>query len=186
MQANTNGTLYYLLLNNQQAGPYTVGQLRTMWQNGVANAQTQYSFAGGASWQPLINLRTMLESLPGEPAPVSSAPQRVSVAGSTPRPHSTKTPSAILRYGGGFIVVCVAIGIYFSLNGTNSWFGRTMPLTEEMSLIYFQKIMKKAEETARANMANEAREDMATKQPQANATLDGYVRNGLQLQSHGA
>ena len=42
-----NNTLYYLLLNNQQAGPYTVGQLRTMWQNGSANALIQYCFAGG-------------------------------------------------------------------------------------------------------------------------------------------
>lgn len=71
MQANTNDTLYYLLLNNQQAGPYTVGQLRIMWQNGVANAQTQYCFAGGTTWQPLIKLCTMLEapSAPFSPPP---------------------------------------------------------------------------------------------------------------------
>jgi len=74
MHVNTNDTLYYLLLNNQQAGPYTVGQLQTMWQNGVANAQTQYCFAGGASWQPLIKLRAMLETAPVQSTPYSSPP----------------------------------------------------------------------------------------------------------------
>jgi|688.fasta_scaffold495285_2 hypothetical protein len=74
-----NNTLYYLLLNNQQAGPYTAGQLRAMWQNGVTNAQTQYCFAGGTSWQPLINLRTMLETAPAQSTPPSPPPPRPSL-----------------------------------------------------------------------------------------------------------
>jgi len=74
-----NNTLYYLLLNNQQAGPYTAGQLRAMWQNGVTNAQTQYCFAGGTNWQPLIKLRTMLETAPAQSTPPSPPPPRSSL-----------------------------------------------------------------------------------------------------------
>ena len=116
-QVSANNTLYYLLLNNEQAGPYTAEQLRSMWQNGVANAQTQYCFAGGASWQPLINLRTMLESSPDQPTPVSSAPQRVPVAGLTPQSPPTKTLSAVIKYGGGIIALVIAAGICFQFFG---------------------------------------------------------------------
>ena len=69
-----NETLYCLLLNNEQAGPFTIGQLRSMWQNGKATAQTQYCFVGGTSWQPLINIRAMLEPAPVQPTTVSPPP----------------------------------------------------------------------------------------------------------------
>lgn len=163
MQENTDEILYYLVLNNEQAGPYTPGQLRAMWQNGAVNAKTPCCPAGGASWEPLVTFRTVVESPASQFAPISSAPQLASVAG-PPHPRPTKVPSAILRYGGGFIVLCVAYLIYSSFTGTNGWFGRTMPLTEEMSLLYFQKMMKKAEEAAMAHMAKEAKEDLTTKQ----------------------
>ena len=54
--------LYYVHLNGQEAGPYTICQLRAMWQSGAVNAATQYWFQGAASWQPLTNLRPMLET----------------------------------------------------------------------------------------------------------------------------
>jgi hypothetical protein len=74
MGASADDTLYYLVLNNEQAGPYTPGQLRAMWQNGKVNAQTQYCVVGATNWQPLLNLRTMLESVPEQPKPVFPLP----------------------------------------------------------------------------------------------------------------
>ena len=72
MGTNDNETLYYLVLDSEQAGPFTSGQLRAMWQTGKVNAQTKYCAAGGTSWRPLIDLRTMLESVPGQPVRASS------------------------------------------------------------------------------------------------------------------
>ena len=72
MEANANDTLYYLVLNNEQAGPYTPGQLRSMWQNGKVNAQTQYCIVGATNWQPLINIRAILE--PGQVQPATVLP----------------------------------------------------------------------------------------------------------------
>jgi hypothetical protein len=107
-QVSANNTLYYLLLNNEQAGPYTAEQLRSMWQNGVANAQTQYCFAGGASWQPLIHLRTMLEPVPGQPTPVLPSP-----------PKASSSPSGFMgdlraHPLGGIMLAVAALGTVFS------------------------------------------------------------------------
>jgi hypothetical protein len=71
MGTNANETLYYLVLDSEQAGPFTSGQLRAMWQNGKVNAQTKYCAVGGTSWRPLIDLRTMLEPAPVQPTTVS-------------------------------------------------------------------------------------------------------------------
>ena len=69
---SADDALYYLVLNNEQAGPYTVGQLRAMWQNGKTNARTQYCAAGGTSWQPLITFRAVVESPAEKTAPASN------------------------------------------------------------------------------------------------------------------
>jgi|694.fasta_scaffold140390_3 hypothetical protein len=78
MGTNANETLYYLVLDSEQAGPFTSGQLRAMWQNGKVNAQTKYCAVGGTSWRPLIDLRTMLEPVPGQPTPVLPPPRKAS------------------------------------------------------------------------------------------------------------
>jgi len=53
--------LYYLIVSEQQAGPYTVGQLRSMWQAGLVTAQTQYWSEGADSWRPLLDLAAILD-----------------------------------------------------------------------------------------------------------------------------
>lgn len=86
---SASDTLYYLAHNNEQAGPYTLGQLRAMWQSGKANAATEYCVAGGASWRPLIDLRRVLEPMPVQratasvpPPPTHPAVARQPIAGS--------------------------------------------------------------------------------------------------------
>ncbi len=76
-----NDTLYYIVLNQQNAGPYTIGQLRAMWQSGAVTAQTQYWFEGAADWRPLINLRSALEP---SVTPPKVEPQRAHVAPTPP------------------------------------------------------------------------------------------------------
>jgi hypothetical protein len=58
--SDTN-TLYFLLKGDEQSGPFTIGQLRSMWQSGSITAQTQYWFDGAPEWRPLINLLALLE-----------------------------------------------------------------------------------------------------------------------------
>ena len=54
-------TLYYLRQNEQQAGPYTIDQVRSMWQAGTITAHTLYWLEGAASWETLTNLLNVLE-----------------------------------------------------------------------------------------------------------------------------
>jgi hypothetical protein len=103
-ETNANDTLYYLVLNSEQAGPYTLGQVRAMWQNGKVNAQTKYCAVGGTSWRPLIDLRTMLEPVPGQPAPVLPPP-----------PKASSSPSGFMgdlraHPLGGIMVAVAALG----------------------------------------------------------------------------
>ena len=112
-QTSATDTLYYLLQNNEQAGPYTIGQLRAMWQNGNVTAQTHYCFAGGTNWQPLIKLRTMLEPVPGTPAPISRVP---SAGANSPAKQSKNKKRNIAIVSALAAVVLVAI---FASHGSN-------------------------------------------------------------------
>ena len=93
MQASLNNTLYYLMLHEQRAGPYTIGQLRSMWQSGAVTTQTQYWFEGAESWQPLIKLRTMLEPAPVQPV-IAVASPIITVAS----PVHAHTPATTFRW----------------------------------------------------------------------------------------
>jgi TM2 domain-containing membrane protein YozV len=52
---------YFLLLNGQQTGPYTVNQMRSMWQTGSINSATSYWQEGMASWRVLADIRPFLD-----------------------------------------------------------------------------------------------------------------------------
>ncbi|MBL8149475.1 MAG: NINE protein [Blastocatellia bacterium] len=53
---------YFLFLNGQQMGPYTVNQLRSMWHQGAVNLSTQYWQVGMTGWQPLVHIKHFLDS----------------------------------------------------------------------------------------------------------------------------
>src|SRR5262249_39341966 len=55
---------FYLMLDGQRRGPYTVNQLRTMWQSGRLTSGTYYWQTGMANWQPLANIQVFLDSPP--------------------------------------------------------------------------------------------------------------------------
>ncbi|MFL6213856.1 MAG: GYF domain-containing protein [Blastocatellia bacterium] len=59
------GDGYFLMLNGQQSGPFTVNQLKAMWQSGSINAGTYYWQTSMTDWQPLANIRPFLDSTPG-------------------------------------------------------------------------------------------------------------------------
>lgn len=48
-----NAMNYYLLLNNQQAGPFTMTQLMSMWTSGQITCETPHFFDGLGEWVPV-------------------------------------------------------------------------------------------------------------------------------------
>lgn len=44
---------YYLLLNNEQAGPFSLTQLMSMWTSGEITGETLHCFDGLTEWLPL-------------------------------------------------------------------------------------------------------------------------------------
>jgi hypothetical protein len=53
--ASGNG-MFFVAIRGQKQGPYSIGQLRTMWSSGNVPADAQYWQHGMATWYPLIEL----------------------------------------------------------------------------------------------------------------------------------
>jgi hypothetical protein len=79
-----NDHLYYLFLNDQQAGPYTLGQLGAMWRSGAVTAETQFWIDGNSEWQPLLNISFLLDPSPPQIPQAAASPF-------PPLPRSTET-----------------------------------------------------------------------------------------------
>jgi hypothetical protein len=56
-----NDPEFYLLLNEQQTGPYTLEQLRSMWASGAVTLNTLFWQEGMAEWKPLRNIVALLQ-----------------------------------------------------------------------------------------------------------------------------
>jgi TM2 domain-containing membrane protein YozV len=104
---------YMLLLNGQQSGPYTLNQIKAMWQNGNINVSTNYWQAGMAGWQPLANIRQFLDM----PAAQSPGNQIViQQVNQQPAYHPAMLVSPKSR--GTFIV----LGIFFGCFGVHNFY----------------------------------------------------------------
>jgi hypothetical protein len=55
---------YYIRLNDETKGPYTIGQLRSMWNSGVLTGDTLYCEKGYEKWLQLRLLADQLDSPP--------------------------------------------------------------------------------------------------------------------------
>jgi hypothetical protein len=64
---------YYILQNDETKGPFTIGQLRTMWNSGAITAETLYCQEGFADWLPLRAIIREIEP-PATPPPVLPTP----------------------------------------------------------------------------------------------------------------
>jgi len=53
--------LYTLWIDHENAGPYTLGQLRSMWAGGKITAKTRYWKHGGKEWKRLLEIAGELE-----------------------------------------------------------------------------------------------------------------------------
>jgi hypothetical protein len=68
-----NIPLFYIGINDKQAGPYTLEQLRSMWNSGSITANTLYWQEGMSDWK---SVHTLLDSsaTPSTPPPLPSTP----------------------------------------------------------------------------------------------------------------
>jgi ribosomal protein S27E len=58
---------YYIAQNNEKRGPYTINQLRSLWNAGSLTAETLYCQKGFPEWIPLARIISDLE--PSQPSP---------------------------------------------------------------------------------------------------------------------
>jgi hypothetical protein len=66
---------YFIHLNGETRGPYTIGQLRTMWNTGAVTADTLYCEDGGKEWLQLKVLADEFERPPEMP-PIIPPPEK--------------------------------------------------------------------------------------------------------------
>jgi uncharacterized RDD family membrane protein YckC len=52
--------MYYLMLNGAQAGPFSLEQLKSLWTEGQANAQTLFWQEGMPEWKPLQSIQHLI------------------------------------------------------------------------------------------------------------------------------
>jgi membrane protein YdbS with pleckstrin-like domain len=65
--------MYYLWLNEAQAGPYTLQQVQSMWSAGQITALTLFWQEGKADWQPLGDIISEIEPPSAPPPPMKTA-----------------------------------------------------------------------------------------------------------------
>lgn len=53
---------YFILIEGKQSGPFTIGQLRSMWNSGSITSETLYWMEGMKGWNPLSIIRFELET----------------------------------------------------------------------------------------------------------------------------
>jgi TM2 domain-containing membrane protein YozV len=58
---------HHLLIDGEQKGPYTLGQLQGMWRNGTITSETLHHMDGYADWMPLEIIMDDLDP-PASPA----------------------------------------------------------------------------------------------------------------------
>jgi TM2 domain-containing membrane protein YozV len=71
---------YYILEGEQTKGPFTIGQLRSMWGNGSLTGKTMHRREGDQEWKPLSSILHLLESPPCTSG-IPAAPPAVSQSG---------------------------------------------------------------------------------------------------------
>ena len=68
---------FYILQKDETRGPYTIGQLRSMWSSGAITGDTLYCEEGYDQWLPLRGIIDQLE--PSAPAAPSGSAASTSI-----------------------------------------------------------------------------------------------------------
>jgi hypothetical protein len=65
---------FYVLNGEQQQGPYTLAQMRGMWESGRLTGSMMFWREGMGDWEALRNIKNLLEVEKPPPLPVAQPP----------------------------------------------------------------------------------------------------------------
>ena len=99
---------YYIIQNDETKGPYTIGQLRSMWNAGAITGKVVFCKEGDAEWRPLSTILGELEPLPA--------------AAATPSPAVILTRQSKSR--GIYIILGILLGLFGIHNFYAGYYGR--------------------------------------------------------------
>ena len=106
---------YFLLLNGQQSGPYTVNQMRSMWQSGTINAGTHYWQEGMPTWQALANIRHFLD------APAGNAGNQI-IVNQVSQVNQTAFAQPMMAYSPKSRGTFIVLGFFFGCLGVHNFY----------------------------------------------------------------
>ena len=95
---------YWITINDEQRGPYTIGQLRSMCNSGTITAETLYWQQGFENWYPLSYIIKLLEEQQ------SAAPPPLAVGHVAPQ-----QPQQQPQTSGCTWIIIIALGIFIGL-----------------------------------------------------------------------
>ena len=101
---------YYINKDDKQTGPFTIGQLRSMWSSGSLTTATLFWHEGATGWLPLRTISTDLEPIPTPKHAVTPEPQTIS----TTRPTIVRTAKSRGIY--------IILGLFFGLLGVHNFY----------------------------------------------------------------
>lgn len=81
---------YYLYHNEEQRGPFMIGQIRGMWNSGAVTADVLFWASDSVEWRPLAEIASELDGTVIAPPPVPVAKPR------HPRPEDAPGPGKVL------------------------------------------------------------------------------------------
>lgn len=89
---------YYLLIKDETQGPFTLHQVRAMWNAGTLTGVTFFTRPGMTEWKPLLDMQNELESQasptsPSQPA-VHGNPPSASQSSTAQSPNGVKSAQA--------------------------------------------------------------------------------------------
>jgi hypothetical protein len=113
------GADYHLWLEEQAKGPFTIGQLRTMWNSGQVTSETHYTIDAGESWDALSEIISELEPTIQKESPIAILPVQA-----LPVPKSKKGVKILLLFlflgVAGIIAFCVIFSLAQNAQQTNA------------------------------------------------------------------
>jgi len=157
--------MYYFWANEAQAGPYTLNQVRAMWNSGQINGTTIYWQEGMAGWTPLSAIAHIIE----DPAPVREAPRILEPKPSQPQPSLPAIPVALLFRWLQIAVFGLALIAFFLPNVSV-----TLPILGNMSMSMLDLVTTKPNDSTRQNSFPTAR---ASRDPQPPNFWDDIADN---------
>lgn len=106
---------YYVLLGEEQKGPYTLAQLQAMWRDGSLTIDTQYWFEGQTDWMPLGTILELLEPRSSQPHGYGASSPAISLAA-----KAKPSVGTLLGIGCGVLLVVGLAILLIRLVGSDS------------------------------------------------------------------